>query len=108
MSIFKKEMLASIKMVFFRGLHLWSSCVGDFNNLKSSADPLFVSSSDVSGVSQSSTSLVDSSPIDIIDTRDDGLTIENISHAESSQEHCIICHQLRDLLTNIISMPKPS
>ena len=103
------EYLQGRNINFHQGeLHLCSSCVGHFYELKSSVDPLFVSSSDDSAINQSSTSLVNPSPMDIVDTNDDGLTLENILYAGSSQKRCIICRQFRDSSTNMTTMPKSS
>ncbi|CAF3392279.1 unnamed protein product, partial [Rotaria sp. Silwood2] len=63
---------------------------------------------DASSIHSSSTSSVDASPIDNVDTADDGLTLENVLYAGSSQNRCVICRRIRDSSTNMITMPKSS
>ncbi|CAF1504733.1 unnamed protein product, partial [Rotaria sordida] len=54
----------------------------------------------------SSTTLPDLSPVDIVDTNDDGLTLENVIYAGLGQKKCLICRQNRDSSSNMITMPK--
>ena len=79
-------------------LFLCSSCVYDFYKMKAS-----YIESDIPVTTDSS----NIEPMDTTTIEDDNhLTLDNVIYGGSSQNHCIICRQERDHLSDMITMPK--
>ena len=81
-------------------LFLSSSCVYDFYKLKASC------------IESDIPVTTDSSNIEPMDTttieNDNDLILDNLIYGGPSQNHCIICRQERDHLSDMIAMPKPA
>ena len=81
-------------------LFLCSSCVYDFYKLKTSCIE-----SDIPVTTDSS----NIEPMDTTTIEDDNdLALDNVIYGGSSQNHCIICRQERDHVSDMITVPKPA
>ncbi|CAF0875081.1 unnamed protein product [Didymodactylos carnosus] len=74
-------------------LHLCASCTRQLYNLKEE-------------VNLSSSSTMNTSPIESMETNSDELTLENIIYAGSSEKRCVICREFRSSSADMITIPK--